>query len=402
MLNIEQEKIINSKYNKIFVNAGAGTGKTFTIISKINKLLDEGVNPSDILCISFTNKSAQNLKQRLKNDNVVVKTFHKFIYDYLKSMKIINHNILSDNINFNINELNKISKYKNGQIRFKPILYNDYQAYLKNNNLIDFDDIFNKFLDCSYDKKIKYLFLDEFQDTNPLQYKVIKKLTDNNSYILAVGDIKQAIYSFRGSDKNIISKFVKEYSAQVLNLRINYRSKKNLVIFFNKIIKQRFDFKFIPLIPSTKEDGKIYVLKFLDGIKEARYIVEKIKYYLLNGYKKSDIAIITRDIVRANIIKSEIFKSYLNISEDSNKINILTIHKAKGLEFEIVFLVGLEKSFFPKKIENTYKNFIEEKRLFYVGITRCKKILHLSYCKVFNDKYYMPSIFYYESLFKKS
>lgn len=401
MLNIEQEKIINSNYNKIFVNAGAGTGKTFTIVYKINKLLESGVDPSKILCISFTNKSAFNLKERINKSEVVVATFHKYIYDILKNSNIIKSDIVGDNIPFSKDDLNKISKYKNGQIKIKPILYNNYQNYLIDNNLIDFDDIFIKFLETPFKSDIDYLFLDEFQDTNPLQYQIIKKITKDNTYILAVGDIKQSIYSFRGSDKKVIEKFIKDYNAKVLNLSINYRSASNLITFFNKVIKSKFDFNFTPLLSSSNEIGYIFINKFKDDFIEAKYVIDKIKYYLLKGYKKSDILVASRDIVRLSKIKSEMFKSYLNISDEKNSISLLTIHKSKGLEFKIVFIIGLERGFFPKKMENTYQSYIEEKRLFYVGITRCKKILHLTYSKVCNNLYSKPSIFYYMSIFKK-
>src|SRR5690554_5054261 len=139
MLDNDQMKIINTNSNNIFIKAGAGSGKTRVIIAKINKLLKEGVKPNEILAITFTNKAADEMIERLEGKLNNVFTFHAYCYQVLSSLDII-INLNSKNIKNS--KMLQISKYKNSLFKgIKPFGYNKYQKYLRDNNLLDFDDL---------------------------------------------------------------------------------------------------------------------------------------------------------------------------------------------------------------------------------------------------------------------
>lgn len=381
-MNQEQEKIIKSNDKYIYIDAGAGTGKTYTLIKKIEYILANNLaKAQEIVAITFTNKAAIELKARLGNNDVIVKTFHKYIYDLINND---NKYTLCDENNFSPNELLKISKYKNGQSLFKPLGYYQYQNYLKKHNQIDFDDIFLIYLQNNYkNEKIMYLLIDEFQDTNNLQYKILKKIISNNTRIICVGDINQSIYSFRGANNKIIKRYIKEFNAKVYNLTYNYRSSKTIISFINYFNNKN------KLTTNNDKNSIIKTQRFNNIHEENEFIYNVIKT-LNKKIALTNILITARNEKRLFYIKEYLSEKILNYYE----LNIMTLHSTKGLEFHSVIITGLEKNEFPQIVDNSLKEYHDEKRLFYVGISRAKENLFLISNKLVHNKINYPSIFY--------
>ena len=381
-MNQEQEKIIKSNDKYIYIDAGAGTGKTYTLIKKIEYILANNLaKAQEILAITFTNKAAIELKARLGNEDVIVKTFHKYIYDLINNDN--KYTLCDENI-FSPNELLKISKYKNGQSLFKPLGYYQYQNYLKKHNQIDFDDIFLVYLQNNYkNEKIMYLLIDEFQDTNNLQYKIIKRIISSNTRIICVGDINQSIYSFRGANNKIIKRYIKEFNAKVYNLTYNYRSSKTIISFINYFNNKN------KLVTNNDKNSIIKTQRFNNIHDENEFIYNIIKT-LNKKIALTNILITARNEKRLFYIKEYLSEKILNYYD----LNIMTLHSTKGLEFHSVIITGLEKNEFPQIVDNSLKEYYDEKRLFYVGISRAKENLFLISNKLVHNKIYYPSIFY--------
>jgi len=382
ILSTEQLKAVTSKDRFIFLLAGAGSGKTRVVIERIKYLIKNGANPKKILAITFTRKAAEEMKLRLDNELVNVNTFHGYCYQELVKDGLNKQIIDPQDLPFTQSELLLISNYKNSLRSVKPpIILNEYNEYLTNRNLIDFDDIMNLFLK-EYQKKrfdYKYIFIDEFQDTNNLQYEILKLLINNESNVFAVGDPDQSIYRFRGANSKIIDKYLNDFKATLLNLGNNYRSSVKIIDEANYVIKKNKTRIKKELIPNKESDGLVRVYSFENQKSECYFIISKIKELMSKGYLLKDIAIIYRNHSRASTFKRIYVDNYL-ISVEPN-INLLSCHESKGLEFKIVFIIGLEEGLFPAVYENMISEVEEERRLFFVAITRAKDQLYLTYSK---------------------
>ena len=276
---------------------------------------------------------------------------------------------------------------------FKTIFY-DYKNYCINHSYLDFNDLlirsislFEKHEEIKkfFINKYKYILVDEFQDVNSLQVKLIKQLLKNETQLFCVGDDWQSIYGWRGSDIEYIINFNKFFDTpKIIKLDINYRSNNTIVNASNEVIKNN-KYKIEKEVRSFNNKGnKIYLYcakkEDEDGVET---VIENIKRILEHGYNKEDILVLTRTR------KSEAYKNYY---EKLKKIGvkITTIHQTKGLEAKVVFIIGLTGGYmgFPYIRENDRifhyikKTNIEllmeeERRLFYVAITRAKEELFL-------------------------
>ena len=396
-LNIEQEKVIKSHHRFLFLLAGAGSGKTRVIVEKIRRLLEEGVSPNHILAITFTRKSAQEMIERVKYPDVHIHTFHQLCLKRLKTYSTYNYDIVNENdIPYTKEELLKISKHKNSLYRTtKPKAYNRYQEYLKSQHKKDFDDLlidFKRLVDHHhYTPNYHYIFVDEFQDTNLLQYEVLKKLIKPYTKVLAVGDPDQSIYQFRGAHSKIISYYVKDYQAELFTLTMNYRSTPEIIDVANKLIKRNNrTYK-----KELKTNQTAYVpplsISFIDQTDEAHYLINDIKRHQALGIKLHEIAILYRNHFRAYELKHHMdlvdFPYQESDSYHQNHIiHMMTIHQAKGLEFEVVYIIGLEQRLLPSAFDFTLSELDEERRLMFVAMTRAKKYLYLTHvkCNSFN------------------
>ena len=366
----EQLNAIKTTNNHTAVIAGAGSGKTTVLIARINEILDEGINAEEILAITFTRKAANEMVLRIKNKNVLIKTFDAFCYDlvlnyYSEEIKII------ENSPFSETEITKFNNYDvNLKRGLKPLKYDEYVKFKETNNLYDFNDIEYLALDIIKKHKItfKHILIDEFQDTNELQYRLFKFLIKDQTKTFVVGDPDQSIYGFRGANFRIIAKYIKEYEAKTLILSNNYRSTKEILISANSLISNnKYRIK-KELIPITDEEGKVVINNFLNETYEYEFIIKQ--YNELKEEYKS-FAILYR-----NNYQGTLYRKYFQ-DLPSNML-VTTIHQSKGLEFDVVFVLGVNEGVLPDSKIKTVSEKEEERRLLFVAITRAKKLLYVS------------------------
>lgn len=388
-LNDEQKKVIESDNRFLFLLAGAGSGKTRVIVEKIKYVIESGINPKEILAITFTRKSAHEMKERIKNSDIDIHTFHQFCLIKLQDLGYPYKIIDEEKIPFNQEQLLKITRYKNSLYRKrKPFIYDKYQAYLNGNQLKDFDDLLHDFIKRvqlkTYKPAYKYIFIDEFQDTNLLQYEVLKKMIIKETCVLAVGDPDQSIYAFRGAQSKIITQYVKDYQAMIFTLQTNYRSSPEIIMCANRLISinnRKYKKNLISSQPSM-ELPSIY--RHLNEKKESIWLIERIKSWTKQGYKYEDIAVLYRNHDRSYELRYQLDSKDIPYIKDKHMydlsgIHLLTIHQAKGLEFKIVCIIGLENRVFPTSYVHTQSNVDEERRLMFVAMTRAKHQLIMSY-----------------------
>lgn len=366
MLNEEQLKAVNSNSRYLLVLAGAGTGKTTVLIERVKRLLKSN-KPSEILVITFTKSASDEIKKRSKNSELESYTFDSFCYQKLKEKREIKI-VKNEEAPFTIKETMEFQRYQSVPKLTVPKKYDLYLEYKRTNNLIDFFDLETLFLSKFENKEFSYkhILIDEAQDINDLQWEIIKRIKTDDTDIFMVGDPDQSIYRFRGSNPNILAKFIDEYSAKVIALKMNYRSSKGIIRAANNLIKvnmKRFDKTLIAFDENEYTSG--YIISF-DEFEELNNIEKMINHFMNNNV--FDIAVIYRTHQRSAVLKS-LSIAYRNVS-------FLTIHEAKGLEFEVVIVLAYSK----KDLERIY-NYLsleEERRLMFVALTRAKKHLIVS------------------------
>ncbi len=356
-LNDRQKEAVNITDGPLLVLAGAGSGKTKVLTTKVAKLIiDNKIDPSNILAITFTNKAAKEMKQRILSMvgdigyKIQISTFHSFglnilrkHYDKLKLSKnftildsddssILIKNILKDmNSDENYKAIkNIISNNKNALIdsyEYERFVSNDfeelvlevyrkYENRLIKNNSVDFDDLlmlpivlFKKHPDIlkEYQEQYKYILIDEYQDTNEAQYLLTKMISAKYKNICVVGDDSQSIYSWRGSNYKNILNFEKDYpNCKTVFLEQNYRSTKTIINASNDLIKNNINRKDKNLWTDNEEGIKIEYKRAIDEKNEAYYVVSEINKLLDNGSKLSDIAILYRTNAQSRNLEDEL------------------------------------------------------------------------------------------------
>ena len=349
-LNENQLEAVSHINGPLLILAGAGTGKTKVLTSRIIHILNNNIAfPSQILAVTFTNKAANEMKQRVDKflENVTssmnIGTFHSIaakilrrhaeLLGYTSGFTIINQDdqlrvtkqLIKD---YNLDEksvspkvlLYYINRFKDRAIIPENVaaneaehfalgklnkLYTEYQNRLKNFNAMDFGDLllnniqlFNNNLDIClyYQNKFKYILVDEYQDTNIAQYLWLRTLSQNNNNICCVGDDDQSIYAWRGAEITNILRFDKDYpSAKVVRLEKNYRSTQHILNLASKLIANNANRHFKNLWTDRTDGDKVKVINYYDDKEEARAIADEID--MLERLKKttlSDIAILVR------------------------------------------------------------------------------------------------------------
>lgn len=367
ILNSEQNEAVIDDAKFIFLLAGAGSGKTRVIIEKIKYLLSKGVEPNKILGITFTNKAADEMIDRLGAINVEIHTFHGYCYQVLKTKK--DFQIFEYNQEFDSVDILKIANYKNSlKTQNKPKMYDKYEQYLKSRNLLDFDDLMIDVIPFIRAHDFEYIFIDEFQDTNLLQFKLLESMIHDKTHVFAVGDPDQSIYAFRGAKVDLIGLFIEKYQAKKLVLKQNYRSNKHIIHASNQLIKHNLN-RFKKTLESQM-NSKTTPLVYIGNTK-------KIEHKLISTIKEKKLlsaAILYRNHYQVSRLKQVCIRNYLF------DVKFYTFHEAKGLEFDAVLIVGLED--LPYDKEFIYKNEEEERRLLFVGLTRAKNHLYLFSTKI--------------------
>lgn len=429
LLNEEQKKALLSTEGQYLVIAGAGSGKTRTIVYRTAWLIENGVSEEKILMVTFTRKASEEMKERLKNIlnveelKTVVTTFHSFcarlIFKYKALFGIDDVKIMEERerekillkiverfeINkkykgkfYDIEELsNRLEKLQNARLRLEDIfpkehiddiikIKSEYRKYKKIKNIYEYDDLIEmvikkfkenrEFLKIIRDK-IDYLVVDEYQDSNLAQRELLKLLIGEDKNLMVVGDDYQSIYGFRGADFTNILKFGEDFpKAKLIKLEKNYRSSEEIIAYTNRIANN-FKIKYNKKIYGTGRRGE----------KEGRYICEKILAYK-EKFPFEEMVILFRNKYTVKVMEKLLMEYkipyYKKEMEEKRGVALYSLHSSKGLEWEIVFIPTLLDGVFPSSIEK--ENLEEEKRLYYVGCSRAKSFLHLSYPKYHYEK----------------
>lgn len=356
-LNDRQKEAVVTTEGPLLILAGAGSGKTRVLTHRIAYLIREKrVSPANILAITFTNKAAQEMKDRVESllgyvGDIWVSTFHsacvrilrrdieKIGYD--KNFVIYDtqdqKSLVSDCIKeLDLNEkqytpksmLSAISKAKDKMIspdeyllefgndyRNKKVadVYKLYQKKLKKDNALDFDDIIIKTIELFkkdegilryYQDKFRYIMVDEYQDTNRPQYEFVNLLAKRYRNLCVVGDDDQSIYGWRGADIKNILDFEKDYpEAKVIKLEQNYRSTQIILDAANNVIDNNIKRKKKQLWTDNKDGEKIIVCEVQNEREEANFIIDRIKDLIANGKKYSDFAILYRTNAQSRIFE---------------------------------------------------------------------------------------------------
>lgn len=364
-LNERQREAVLYNDGPLLIIAGAGAGKTKTLTTKIAYLIEkENVAPENILAITFTNKAAKEMKDRLFKTigqtakYLEVSTFHSFGLKLLRE----NYDALGYDKNFVIMDSddsltvvkkiikdigydpkiynprairNKISSCKNEMTSpeayeryaasdFEKVVqevYTKYEKKLQRNNSVDFDDLlllpielFKKNPDIlnKYQDLYQYILIDEYQDTNEAQYILTKMLSAKNRKITCVGDDSQSIYSFRGANYKNILNFEKDYKdAKTILLEQNYRSTSNILDAANQVIKNNKMRKDKNLWTSRGIGEKIKYYRAYNERDEAQYVIRKIKELTNRNVEYKDIAVLYRTNAQSRVLEEEMLKENL-------------------------------------------------------------------------------------------
>ncbi|QQG47730.1 MAG: UvrD-helicase domain-containing protein [Candidatus Woesebacteria bacterium] len=545
----------------LLVLAGAGSGKTRVLVYRAAYfILNKNINPHKILLLTFTNKAANEMKERIYkligNDPPLASTYHSFCVKFLRIegqiIGILPNFIIYDDsdqkslIKEIIDDLdlpeesyqmgliqNQLGDLKNQMLTplqyaeivqgdFQETLfkiYNLYEKKLKEIGALDFDDLLIKTYNIlkenpevlgKWQNKFSHILVDEWQDTNKIQYQLTKLLVGKNNSLTAVGDASQSIYSWRGADFRNINNLISNYpDIKIVNLEQNYRSTKNILLAANAVIMHNKTHPILSLWTEKSEGDKINIYGARNGMDEASFIVSEIKLLLDLGFKFNDFAILYRTNAQSRVIEEallhsgipyvlvggvrfyeraeikdilsylrvlvnpkdsvslkriqklgvkrfekfkklqenleiakyttlglfdlviketdylskykreteENFQKLENIKEfrsvaiefpkiyeflenvalveaeplfakaskeqgKEDNVTLMTLHAAKGLEFPVVFMVGMEEGIFPHSRSLMEASEIEEeRRLAYVGITRAKELLYMTYAE---------------------
>ena len=342
--NEAQTQAIQHTDGPCLVLAGPGSGKTLTIVNRVKYLIEkQKVRPEEILVVTFTRFAAAEMKSRLclvmgKRDlPVTVGTFHGIYYGILKwAYRMNQENILSETEKYQIlrGVINKermeifdeedfiqdiaaeIGKVKNNRIPLEEFvsekcsadafrnIYRNYEQHRKELKKIDFDDmlvlcyeLFRSRPDvlAQWQKKFRYVLIDEFQDINRIQYDVIRMLAQPENNLFVVGDDDQAIYGFRGADSELMLGFGKDFpNAKQILLGMNYRSTANIVQNSLKLIENNVE-RYSKKLEANREGGScLHIQEVKDPVEEAEYVLEEIQKCKENVIKEDEIAILFR------------------------------------------------------------------------------------------------------------
>ena len=361
-LNDRQKEAVLYNDGPLLIIAGAGAGKTKTLTTKIAYLIEEDLaRPYNILAITFTNKAAKEMKDRLYlligdiAKHIQVSTFHSFglkllrenftalgyeanfvimdsddsltvVKKILKDMncdpKVYNPRAIRNKISSCKNEMMTPNVYERYAIsEYEKVVHKVYEKYedkLHKNNSVDFDDLLllpiklfkeNPIILEKYQELYKYILIDEYQDTNEAQYILTKMISEKNRRITCVGDDSQSIYSFRGANYKNILNFENDYKdAKTILLEENYRSTSNILDAANQVIRNNKMRKDKNLWTSRGVGEKIKYYRSYNERDEAQYIIRKTKEMVNRGVEYKDIAVLYRTNAQSRVIEEEMLK----------------------------------------------------------------------------------------------
>lgn len=362
-LNNEQKEAVLHTEGPLLILAGAGSGKTRVLTHRIAHLIEEkGVYPSSILAITFTNKAAREMKERVRqlvgdqSENIWISTFHSscvrilrrdieklgydrsfVIYDTTDQQTVIKDCLKELNLNEknfppravldmigrakdSLEDAKAYTKRYAADFRMSKVaaLYELYQKKLKNNNALDFDDIILLTIKLFeehppvlefYKRKFKYILVDEYQDTNYAQYRLISLLAQDHRNLCVVGDDDQGIYSWRGADIGNILNFEKEFkNCRVIKLEQNYRSTQTILNAANSVIKNNTGRKSKKLWTENADGEKIQCYEGNNEHDEAYFVASEIKRLVNSDKEYKDFAVLYRINAQSRVLEDAFMK----------------------------------------------------------------------------------------------
>lgn len=361
MLNEKQLEVINNDAKAYCVIASAGSGKTSTLTHKIAKYLEDGIKPDELMVVTFTNKAANELKERIRKllpdinlSGMYIGTFHSIAYRFLikhyesvnlskdftivdqsAQLKIIcelleQHKIVPTEGKVDSKQAYEFVNYINRQKDYaqrhdstsknsKEKFYGIYEKYCKKHNIVDFGELMIRSFELLriesfknyYSNKFKYVFCDEFQDTNCIQYEWLKLLTLDNQNLFIVGDDYQSIYKFRGAIIDNMWQFQKYYDHELFKLEQNYRSTKTIVNAGQNIISNNSK-QMSKNVWTDNEHGNKIILKVChDNYMESSYVISEIKKLLNSGIDAEEIAVLYRNNMHSGIIEQLLKENHI-------------------------------------------------------------------------------------------
>ena len=368
-LNPEQQKAVKATDGPLLLMAGAGSGKTRVLTHRIAYLIvEKRVNPYNILAITFTNKAAREMKERIGKmmggaaEEIWISTFHSMcvrilrrdidrmgfsrnftILDTTDQQSVIKSILKDKNLDPKKNDpraiLGSISSAKNeliGPEEYEKTsggyfeqtvseIYKEYQKRLRKNNALDFDDLIMMTIQLFqrvpevleyYQRKFQYIHVDEYQDTNRAQYMLVKLMASRFRNLCVVGDSDQSIYRWRGADIANILSFEKDYpNATVILLEQNYRSTKRILLAANKVIENNLNRKKKNLWTENPEGNKLVYYRADSEQGEAQFVAGKIKELTRDkNLPLSDIAILYRTNAQSRVMEEVLLKSNIDYS----------------------------------------------------------------------------------------
>lgn len=387
-LNDRQKEAVLYGDGPLLILAGAGSGKTSVLTKRVAYLIKErNISPKNIVAITFTNKAAKEMKERIIKEvgkegyDIQISTFHSFglriikenyeklgyeknftiidsddsltvVKKILKEMGIdstrFNPKFIKNQISSCKNEMVTPEKYKNlvndelSDITYK--VYKKYQDTLLRNNSLDFDDLlikpielFNKYKEVleNYQELFKYVFIDEYQDTNEAQYILSKMISAKYKNICVVGDDAQSIYSWRGANFKNILNFEKDYkNAKVILLEQNYRSTKTILNAANSVIKNNINKKDKNLWTNNSLGEKIKYVRTNDEKDEASYVTREIRNLVNNGVSLDDIAVLYRTNAQSRTIE----EGFLNSNIPYKIVGAFAFYSRKEIKDLLAYL----------------------------------------------------------------
>lgn len=359
-LNNEQKKAATFKDGPCLVIAGAGSGKTKVLTTRIANLIENGVKPYNILAITFTNKAAGEMRERVNNiinaHDAFIGTFHSFglkiirensaLFNLTSAFTLIDAEDQTSIIKKIMKDINitdkmispafiksKISFIKNNMLSDSEIanflisenekiavkIYYEYEKILKRNNTLDFDDLLKKPVELfnsnkevleKYQDKFKYILIDEYQDTNEVQYKLVKLLSKKYLNLFVVGDPSQSIYAFRGANYQNILNFEKDFKGcTVIKLPQNYRSTQTILDAANGVISHNKQRKDLDLFSDLGQGVKIKYIRTFNDSMENKRVVDEIQKLYEEGYNRKDMAIFYRTNAQSRSIEDALVKA---------------------------------------------------------------------------------------------
>jgi len=439
-LNDRQRQATETTKGPVLVLAGPGSGKTKVVTSRIAYLLKQGVSPREILAITFTKKAAEEMRTRVSQilggtpNGINISTFHALGFRILREnaqlaglepgFGIISdkarRDIASDTVNqlgdsakpsevlqeisaaksrgLSVQEYSQQDHGDSDRQAFMVDAYQRYETELREQNAVDLDDLIlrplrdvlqsNDSVASGYRRRFSYIMVDEYQDTNGPQFEMTKLIVPSKRNLCVVGDDDQSIYGFRGANVEHILNFADDFpGTRLIKLETNYRSTGHIVGLANDVIS--FSQKRYPKrLTADQGDGMPATWKVLDDEEEEQqYVASKISEI----EDKDSVAVLFRGHATANSMRSYLQTNGIpcRTPRNSRGVHLLTLHASKGLEFQTVFMPALEQDIMP----HAYGCQNEERRLFYVGLTRAKRELFLSSCRSRQERSKEPSRF---------